>query len=146
MIERWNFTHAACRRLVLVTLGLLLAGSSVALATPGCEARTRESIPAERLADWEPLDDHTLLVWTLNDARAHLLTLDRPLPGLLGAPTLFLVTHDHRRDISPCGQDEVVVPGSGAARITAIRYLSEKRTAELDRNRGRASRAKMTSI
>lgn len=104
-------------------------------ATRSCEARAaraQQSIPAEKLANWEPVDDHALLVWTLHDPRAHLVRLEHPIPGLLSAPTILLVTRNHARNVCACGHDEVIVPGSGAARIASIRYLSEKRTAELD--------------
>jgi hypothetical protein len=78
------------------------------------------------------VDDHALLVWTLHDSRAHLVELDHAIRGLLDAPTVYLVTRDRDPNISACGHDEVIVPGLGTARIRSIRYLSAKRTAELD--------------
>lgn len=136
------------RRLRVTTvLASLLACRCALAATPGCEAhalRARESIPAERLANWEPVDDHTLLVWTLHDSRAHLVELSRPVPGLVDAPTVYMVTRDHDPNVYACGHDEVIVPGGGTARIISIRYLSERRTAELDSAGAGASRASIT--
>lgn len=132
---------------VELLLAWLLACSYTLAATPGCEARAasaQESIPAERLASWEPVDDHTLLVWTLHDTRAHLVELDHPVPGLLDAPTVYLVTPDRNPTVSACGHDGVMVPGGGSARIVSIRYLSESRTAELDLHGVRASRMRTT--
>ena len=116
-------------------LALLLVCPGTFAANAVCEARAaraQESIPAERVANWEPVDDHALLIWTLHDSRAHLVELDHPVRGLTDAPTVYLVTRDRDPNVSACGHDEVIVPGAGAAGIRSIRYLSEKRTAELD--------------
>lgn len=115
---------------------------------PACETRavrTQEFIPAAGLASWEPLDDHTLLVWTLHDSRAHLVELSHPIPQLLDAPIVYLVTRDHDPTVCACGHDEVVVPDGRTARIVSIRYLSERRTAELDPDGATASRVRATS-
>jgi uncharacterized protein DUF6491 len=132
---------------VLAIVGLLLACPYTFAATTRCEASAalaQETIPAERLANWEPVDDRTLLVWTLHDSRAHLVQLDRPLQGLLDAPTVYLITQDRDPTVCACGHDEVMVPGGGSARIISIRYLSAKRTAELDPKGTSASRIRTT--
>lgn len=124
-------------------VGFVLACPSAFAAAQGCEAtaaRPQDSIRAEELANWEPIDERALLIWTSHDSRAHLVELDRPLPGLLDAPTVFLVTPGHDRTVSACGDDEVLVPGGAVARIISIRYLSEKRTAELDPESGDTAR------
>lgn len=142
-----NIGRRTCR--IAAVLGLLLASPVAFAAGPGCEARAlqaRQAIPAERLANWEPMDDHTLLVWTLHDSRAYLVELSRAVPGLLDAPTVYLVTRDHDPNVSACGHDAVVVPGGGIARIASIRYLSEKRTTELDPDGAAASRVKTAVI
>lgn len=139
MCEATDSALAARRLGITAMIGLLLAGPCALAATAGCEARAvraQESIPVEKLANWEPVDDHTLLVWTVSDSRAHLVRLDHAIPGLRGAPIVFLVTRDHGRNVCACGRDEVMVPGGGTALITSIRYLSEKRTAELDPDAG----------
>jgi hypothetical protein len=116
-------------------LGLLLACPHGYAASAGCEIRAlraQQAIPAARLANWQPVDDRTLLVWTLHDSRAHLVTLDHAIPGLRDAPTVYLITRDHDPNVNACGRDGVIVPGAGTARIISIRYLSHKRTLELD--------------
>ncbi len=131
----------------MAALGLVLACPYALAATPGCQARAarvQESIPAESLASWEPVDDHTLLVWTLHDSRAHLMELDHPIPGLLDAPTVYLITHDREPNVRACSDAGVMVPGGGSARIISIRYLSKKRTAELDPADAAESRTRTT--
>jgi hypothetical protein len=126
-------------------LGLVLACPYTLAATPGRQARAvEESIPAENLANWEPVDDRTLLVWTLRDSRAHLVELDHSIPGLVDAPTVYLITHGRDPNVCACGNDGVMVPGGGRARIISIRYLSKKRTAELDTAGAGAGRTRMT--
>lgn len=136
------------QRLRLVALlGLLLAFPASYAATAGCHARAvraQDSIPAASLANWEPVDEQALLVWTLHDSRAHLVRLDHPIPGLLDAATIFLVTHSADPNIYACGPDELLVPGVGAARIISVQYLSEKRTAELAPGASIPAQAKVT--
>jgi Family of unknown function (DUF6491) len=128
-------------RLQLVLLGLLLA---IPAGYAAGAAGAQDSIPAARLANWEPVDEQTLLVWTLHDSRAHLVRLDHPIQGLLDAATIVLVTPSTYPNICACGLEELMVPGAGAARITSVRYLSEKRTAELDPGASIPVRAGMT--
>ena len=147
MIGKRDSTLQRLRLRAPAVLALLLVCPCVFAATPDCEARAvraQESIPAQRVASWEPLDDHTLLIWTLRDSRAHLVKLDHPVPGLLDAPTVYLLTRDHDPNIYACGHDEVIVPDAGTARISVIRYLSQKRTAELDPDADGASRVRAT--
>lgn len=136
------------RRRHLIAILVLALGCPPALAaTSGCRAQAihaQESIPAERLANWEPVDDRTLLVWTMRDSRAHLVRLDRAIPGLGRASTIFLAAPDGERNICACGHDAVIVPGRGTARIASIQYLSQKRTAELDGATGRDLRTTFT--
>jgi hypothetical protein len=132
---------------LVAILGLLLAFPASYPATTGCPARSvraQDSIPAAKLANWEPVDDQALLVWTLRDSRAHLVLLDHPIPGLLDAATIFLVTRGTDPKICACGPDELLVPGAGAARIISVQYLSEKRTAELDPGASVPTHTRMT--
>jgi len=119
---------------VLVLLALLIAPSACA-STSACKARAvqlHESIHVKTLESWEPLDERTLLIWTTHDARAHLVRLEHPIPGLASALTIFLVAGEHERVVCACGRDAVMVQGSGLARIVSIRYLSRRQTAQLD--------------
>jgi Family of unknown function (DUF6491) len=130
---------------LVVLLGLFLAIPAKYAATAGRHAvGAQDSIPAARLANWEPVDEQTLLVWTLHDSRAHLVTLDHPIQGLLDAATIVLITPSTYPNICACGLEELMVPGGGAARITSVQYLSEKRTAELDPGASVPARARMT--
>jgi hypothetical protein len=136
------------QRLRLVALlGLLLAIPAGYAANAGCHAHpvgAQDSIPAARLASWEPVDEQALLVWTVHDSRAHLVRLDHPIAGLLDAATIFLVTRSTDPNIFACGPDELLVPGVGAARIISVQYLSEKRTEELDPGASVPARARLT--
>ena len=137
--------------LTLALLALLLGSSCAFAADGGCEARAarnREAIPVEALANWEPVDDHTLLIWESTDRRAHLVQLDHPIPGLGTAAVIVLIAGDHDRTISACGHDGVMVEGAGggAARIVSIRYLSARQTAELDPGGTTAVKVHMTAV
>ena len=127
--------------LVITTLLVLLAAVHAATATTlGCEtraARAHRVLIADRMENWEPLDDRTVLIWTKHSGRAHLLRIDREITGLTDAAVLYLVDADGDGRITPCGRDGIVI-GDGAevmqvARIASIELLSAKRTAELDR-------------
>jgi hypothetical protein len=136
------------RRQLSLHTALLLAGLVVQLAaTPhaaaavsNCEARaarTHQTLLADSLDNWEPVDDRTVLIWLRHSTRAHLVRLDRPLHGLSEAAVVVLVGGDHDLNISACGKDGLAIgdgPGTGQiARIASIQLLTEKRTAELDR-------------
>lgn len=86
--------------------------------------------------NWEPVNDHTVLIWTKHSLRAHLVKLKSPLLGLMDAPIIVLVDGDHDGRISSCGHDGIVLAdgadGGHVARIASIRLLSERRTAQLD--------------
>ncbi|HKZ74882.1 MAG TPA: DUF6491 family protein [Steroidobacteraceae bacterium] len=118
----------------LVTL--LTACASPARRTESCERRAvlaDACIRVESLAEWEPLDDRTLLLRAPDAIRGHLLGLGRPISSLSMSDEIDVVDGDLDRLICPCGHDEILVeelPGS-AAPIASIEYLSEKRTAEL---------------
>jgi len=144
-----NTTLGMQRRRLVALLGLLLAipAGYAATAAAGCHAHAagaQDSIPAARLANWEPIDEQALLVWTLHDSRAHLVRLAHPIPGLLDAAIIFLVTPSTYPNICACGAEKLMVPGAGAARIISVQYLSEKRTAELDPGDSVPARARMT--
>lgn len=135
------------RRPLSLRTALLLAGLVVQLAAAphaaaavsSCEARavrTHQALLAGSLDNWEPVNDHTVLIWLRHSTRAHLVTLDRALDGLSEAVVVVLVDGDHDLSISACGKDGLAI-GDGprigqVARIVSIHLLSEKRTAELD--------------
>lgn len=126
----------------LMALVALLASShgvAAAAGTSACEIRairSQEVLVGASLANWEPVNDRTALVWTGHDTRAHLVRLDRPLYGLTAAPIIDLVDGDDDRCISPCGHDGIKIgdgQGDGTvARIVSIEFLSYRRTLELD--------------
>ena len=122
---------------VALLAALLLASTRALAATSQCEAhaaRDHGTLLAWRLANWEPLDDRTVLIWTEHSSRASLVKLARPLDGLTSAEVISLVDRDGDGTISPCGHDAVTIGygESDAVRIVSIRLLSERRTAALD--------------
>lgn len=122
----------------LIFLAILILASTRALAaTSQCEshaARDHQTLLAWRLANWEPLDNRTVLVWTTHSLRASLVKLARPLDGLTSADIISLVDRDGDGTISACGRDAVTIGDdeSDAVRIVSIRLLSERRTVALD--------------
>ncbi|MGH8169740.1 MAG: DUF6491 family protein, partial [Steroidobacteraceae bacterium] len=122
----------------LVFLAALLLVSTPALAAPSqCEAhaaRDHETLLAWRLANWEPLDDRTVLIWMKHSSRASLVKLARPLAGLTSAAIISLVDRDGDGTISPCGHDAVTIgySESDAVQIVSVTLLSEKRTVALE--------------
>ena len=128
------------RGLVIAVLLAVLAVDRGALAAaPNCEARAAHAhqvLLASSMDNWEPLDERTVLIWTKDSVRAHLVRLDRALDGLTDAAMIYLVDADGDGRINACGRDGIVI-GDGAeitqvARIVAIELLSARRTAELD--------------
>lgn len=135
----------------LALLALLLVSPSALAARGSCEiraARSQEAIPVEALANWEPLDDRTLLIWSSDEMRAHLVQLDHPIPGLSAADVIVLIAGNHGRTISACGHDGILVQGvgGGVARIVSMRYLSARRTAQLDRSGTAPFKAQTTAV
>lgn len=122
----------------LAFLAALLAVSPhVLAAAPSCEAqalRNHEALRPENLANWEPLDDQTVLIWMRHSDRARLVRLSKPLDGLISAPIIILVAGDGDRTISACGHDALTLSYDGheKARIVSIERLSAKLTAALD--------------
>ena len=131
--------RAVSNHLLGAAAALLPVFHYAAAAAPSCDARDlarHEAIRVEELDNWEPIDEQTLLIWVAGSLRAQLVRLDRPIRGLADAPIVVLIDSDRDRIISPCGGDAIAI-GDGAgkqARITSIELLSEKRTAELDRD------------
>lgn len=128
--------HALIFRLAFFA-ALLAVIPRVHASTPLCEARalrSHEALRGESLANWEPLDDRTILVWTKHSARASLVRLSRPLDGLTSAPVITLVDGDGDRTISACGRDGLTLSydESERARIVSITRLSARLTAALD--------------
>ena len=122
---------------LIVIAALLLASTRVLAATSQCEshaAKDHETLLAWRLANWEPLDDRTVLIWAKHSSRASLVKLARPLDGLSSAEIISLVDRDGDGTISACGHDAVTIgyDESDAVRIVSIRLLSERRTEALD--------------
>ncbi|GEM_PF-4521667 len=122
-------------------VALLAASRSVSAAVSRCEARAihrHETLRAGTLANWEPVDDQTVLIWTKHASRAHLVKLAEPLLGLTAADVITLLDGDDDEAISPCGHDglrlgDASEEAASAVRIVSIELLSQKRTAQLDR-------------
>ena len=124
---------------IATLLVLYTAACDVRATVPGCEtraARTHQVLRARSMANWEPLDNRTVVIWTQDSARAHLVRLDRALAGLADAPVIYLVDADRDGRISACGRDGIVIRDgrdvTQVARIVSIELLSARRTAELD--------------
>jgi hypothetical protein len=128
-------------------MAVMMAAAGVLLtacASPfhGAEVARRETaatdscIRAEALAEWEPLDDQSLLVFEPRGRRAHLIRLAAPVEGLMLAHDIMAVDGDLDGLICPQGVDGIYVEECGCASsdIVSIEYLSEKRTAELTGN------------
>ncbi len=119
-------------------LALATAPYAASAASPSCErhaAREHQVLRVERLANWEPIDDQTVLIWTGTSTRAYLVRLARPLDHLSDAPVIALLDGDQDRTISSCGDDAVTVEDdedTEVSPIVSIERLSEKRTAQLD--------------
>lgn len=131
---------ASCHSFVFpiaLLAGLLAVVPRVLAATPACEAhaiRSHEALRAESLANWEPVDDQTVLIWMKHSDRARLVRLSKPLEGLASAPIIMLVDGDGDRTISACGRDAITLSYDERekARIVSIERLSERLTAALD--------------
>ncbi len=124
-----------------------LAVSLMACATPASSppALVQTSAPQPRtttdmecvhvrmLAEWQPVDDHTLLLLAPGETRGHLLRITPEIPGLQAANEVDIVDGDLDDLICPHGEDAIVVEecDCGTAVISSIEYLSEQRTAEL---------------
>ncbi len=126
-----------CIMRLIILAALVLLSTRALAATSQCEAhaaRDHETLLARRLANWEPLDDRTVLIWTKHSSRASLVKLARPLDGLTSADIISLVDRDGDGTISACGRDAVTIGygESDAVRIVSIRLLSERGTVALD--------------
>ena len=139
---RWVGCHRVFKRstLLLGMLGVFFATTCVAAAASStCEQhaiRANQVLLGGTLDNWEPVNDHTVLIWTNHSLRAHLVKLNSPLHGLMAASIIVLVDSDHDGRISPCGHDGIIL-GDGAdgghiASIVSIQMLSERRTVQLD--------------
>jgi hypothetical protein len=139
---RWVRCHSVLKlsTLLLGMLGVFFTTTCVAAAAGStCEQhaiRAQQVLFGGTLDNWEPVNDHTVLIWTNHSLRAHLVKLKSPLHGLMAAPIIVLVDGDHDGRISPCGHDGIIL-GDGAdgghvASIVSIKLLSARRTVQLD--------------
>lgn len=124
---------------IATLLVICTAAYDVRATVPGCEtraARVHQVLRASSMSNWEPLDNRTVLIWTKDSARAHLVRLDRALAGLTDAPMIYLVDADRDGRISACGRDGIVIRDgrdvTQVARIVSIELLSVRQTADLD--------------
>lgn len=130
-------SHRALVLSLLFLAALLFMSAQARAATSQCEARAargHETLLPWTLANWEPLDDRTVVIWTEHSPRASLVKLARPLDGLTSASIITLIAGHGDRTISPCGHDALMIgqDESTVAQIVSITRLSERRTAALD--------------
>ena len=94
---------------------------------------TGACISVEDLAEWEPLDNRSILFSVPGNPRGHLITLATPIEDLRLASELDVIDGDLDGFICAGGVDRVFAAecSCASARIASIEYLSEKRTAEL---------------
>ena len=125
--------------LALAALMALPGAPSFASTVARCEGhalRAHQTLAADRLDNWEPLDDQTVLIWVRRSVRARLIRLEAPLADLAEADVIHLIDGDRDNLISPCGRDGIAIGNSAGdwqvARIISVELLSKKRTAELD--------------
>jgi hypothetical protein len=120
----------------LLALVLCSTALGAASSVQRCEreaARQDRVLAADQLANWEPLDEQAVLIWTGDSLRAYLVRLQRPLPGLTRAPVITLVDADQDKTISACGRDALSLGDDGtAALIVSVQRLSRQRTEELE--------------
>jgi hypothetical protein len=90
-------------------------------------------VRVEELAEWEPLDERSLLLSAPETPRAHLITLATPIEDLRSAGDIEVIDGDLDGFICPNGVDAIIVEDCSCAStsIASIEYLSEKQTAEL---------------
>ena len=141
-VMRWFRRHRVFRRstLLLGILGVFFATTCpAAAASSSCEQhalREQQVLYGGTLDNWEPVNDHMVLIWANHSPRAHLVKLKNPLQGLMTAPTIVLVDGDHDGRISPCGSDGIILgdgtEGGHIANIVSIKLLSERRAVQLD--------------
>ncbi len=123
---------------LIVVLALLAASYTTSALANGCErqaAQEHQLIPADKLANWKPISDGVVLIWTDNSARAYLVRLIHPLNGLKGAAIITIIDKDHNGLISACGRDALTLGdghGGAMARIASIHLLSEQQTIQLE--------------
>lgn len=94
---------------------------------------TDSCIRVEDLAEWEPVNDRSILLSTPGNPRGHLITLATPIEDLQLANDLDVIDGDLDGFICAGGVDRVFAAecSCASASIASIEYLSKKRTAEL---------------
>jgi hypothetical protein len=135
-MDGWTKRCAVSWRIVTLALTALLSACAAApqLADTCVQqaAIAHACIPVESLAEWESVDDSTVLLWAPGATRAFLLRLTRPIQYLTQLQEVEIADGDSDRMICACGRDGIVDALSGrSARFASIEYLSEQRTAEL---------------
>lgn len=127
-----------------IALGLV-AGASLML-TPamddGSHGRRAAPICMQRavLAEWEPLDDFTVVIWTEGDALSYMLFVAKPVNGLASSENLYIFDGDRDGLICPYGSDGLGVDErfESASRIIGIMSLSGEYAAGLRGPNGKA--------
>jgi hypothetical protein len=123
---------------------VLLGATAVAVCVPARPDATRGAqldpmtrasacIRVEDLAEWEPIDNRTILLSVPGNRRGYLITLATPIEDLRLADAIDVIDSDLNGFICADGVDEVFAAecSCASASIASIEYLTEKRTAEL---------------
>lgn len=136
--------------LSIASLVLSVTSCNAWASTSRCErqaARKHRFLPVGKLANWEPVDNADVLIWTRDSARAYLVRLARPLAGLTAASIITVVAGADERFVTACGRDALMLQdgyGGDRERITSILRLSERQTTRLER--ASVSESPMTAI
>jgi len=126
------------RRLFVILLGALtIAGCVHARPNEGVHfdpgVSTDACIRVEDLAEWDFMDDRSILLSVPGQPRGYLITLVTPMQDLRFAKDIDVIDGDHNGFICADGVDQVNAVGCSLSpvSIASIEYLSERRTAEL---------------
>jgi len=90
-------------------------------------------MPVQDLAEWQPLDERSLLLFVPGSRRSRLIVLATPIDGLPLAGDIEMIDGDLDGFICPSGVDGIYVRDCACAStsIVSIEYLTETKTAEL---------------
>jgi hypothetical protein len=121
----------------IVTTSLVLGACASSPQNTHIEAKQRASasrcVPVQDLAEWEPLDERSILLFVPDSRRSRLLVLAMPVEGLSLAGDIEIIDGDLDGFICPGAVDVIYVPdcGCASASIASIEPLTETQTAEL---------------
>jgi hypothetical protein len=91
----------------------------------------RACIPSKIMAEWQPLDDSSILVWSRDGTHAYLLVVEEPIAGLAAAENIFIYDADLDGLICAGGHDRIATEESArdGASIASIELIGGEWTA-----------------